>query len=477
MLAACQPEAPAADAGTGDAVQSVPYAPPGTPIELGIAGYAKVLCSAVYVSGRSLDEASRHSGLFFIEPSDRPGVSAIEHNETARAVSVSHGDSVTRTARYHGDQGCIIDQRSGPPGPFFTPVPVESRLPPADDMAWPMGDRTESLALAAGVDAELLQQAERAATEDPAGLTQAFLVMHEGQIVVEWYAPGVDRNTQLESWSMGKSLTATLAGILVQDGTLELDAPAPVPEWQEPGDPGDPRGEITLRQLLQMSSGLRFIAPRDPDYTPELGYPDHMFIYSGAIDAFAHSITRPPQFPPGTEGRYRNSDPLTVGYLVKRAAQQKGEEYLTFPQRILFDRIGIRRQVLETDPYGNFLLTGYDYGTARNWARLALLYLSDGVWLGERILPEGYVEFVSTPAPAWDEPVYGGFFWLNRTGEWSLPEDAFYMSGGGGQRVFVVPSLDLAVVRLGHFEGSGPGMEALDRALGLVWAAVDPARR
>ncbi len=457
-----------------EAAAAVPYAPPGTPIELGIAGYAKVLCSAVYVSGRNLDEASRHSGLFFIEPRDRAGVTAIEHDEAAMAVSVSHGDSVTRTARFHGDQGCIIDQRTGPPGPFFTPVPVVSSLAPAGDLPWPMGDLTSQLRLAAAVDAALLREAERAATEDPAALTQAFLVMHRGQIVVEWYAPGVDKDTQLESWSMGKSVTATLAGILIQDGTLDLDAPAPVPEWREPGDP---RGEITLRHLLQMSSGLRFIAPRDPDYTPELGYPDHMYIYSGAIDAFEHSVTRPLQFPPGTEGRYRNSDPLTVGYLVKLAAQARGEEYLTFPQRHLFDRIGIRRQVLETDPYGNFLLTGYDYGTARNWARLALLYLNDGVWMGERILPEGFAEFVSTPAPAWTEPEYGGFFWLNRTGEWSLPDDAYFMAGGGGQRVFVVPSLDLAVVRLGHFEGSGPGMEALDRALGLVWAAVDPSRR
>ena len=124
LLTACAPakRSPDTEAPTTEVVQSVPYAPPGTPVELGIAGYAKVLCSAVYVSGRDLDEASRHSGLFFIEPSDRPGVSAITHDETTRAVSVSHGDSVTRTARFHGDQGCIIDQRTGPSGPFFTPV-------------------------------------------------------------------------------------------------------------------------------------------------------------------------------------------------------------------------------------------------------------------------------------------------------------------------------------------------------------------
>ncbi len=139
----------------------------------------------------------------------------------------------------------------------------------------------------------------------------------------------------------------------------------------------------------------------------------------------------------------------------------------------MFDRIGIRKQVLEPDPYGNFLLTGYDYGTARNWARLGLLYLWDGVWLGERLLPEGWTEFVSTPAPAWDRPIYGGFFWLNRTGTWNLPSDAYFMAGGGGQRTFIVPSLDLVVVRLGHFRGSARAAPALNNALAQLVAAID----
>ncbi|MFQ5790748.1 MAG: serine hydrolase domain-containing protein, partial [Acidobacteriota bacterium] len=174
--------------------------------------------------------------------------------------------------------------------------------------------------------------------------------------------------------------------------------------------------------------------------------------------------SKPLQFPPNTEGRYRNSDPLTLGYIIKKTVTDRGEEYLTFPQRALFDRLGIRKQVLETDPYGNFLLTGYDYGTARNWARLGLLYLQDGVWEGERILPEGWVKFVSTPAPAWKEPVYGGLFWINGTGEWNLPKDAYFMAGGGGQRVFIVPSHDLVIVRMGHFRGDRAGMKALKAA-------------
>ncbi|HEX2445076.1 MAG TPA: serine hydrolase [Vicinamibacterales bacterium] len=281
---------------------------------------------------------------------------------------------------------------------------------------------------------------------------------------------GITKDTQLESWSMGKSITATLFALLVKDGTYTLEQPAPVAAWQSPDDP---RSKIRNIDLLRMSAGLRFIAGQDPDYTEDKGYPDHMFIYTGAVNAFDYSINRPPQFPPNTEGRYRNCDPLTIGYLIKQAVTRRGQEYLTWPQRALFDRIGIRRQVLETDPYGNFLLTGYDYGTARNWARLGLLYLQDGMWQGTRILPEGWSKFVSTPAPAWKRPIYGGFFWINGEGDWNLPRDAYYMAGAGGQSVFIVPSHQLVIVRMGHFRGAGPAArKATNEALRLAVEAV-----
>jgi CubicO group peptidase (beta-lactamase class C family) len=155
---------------------------------------------------------------------------------------------------------------------------------------------------------------------------------------------------------MGKSITATLIGLLIREGALSLDQPAPVPAWQAEGDP---RKAITVRNLLNMSSGLHFTAPRDPDYSEDKGYPDHMLIYTGAVDAFEFSYGKPLQFPPGTEGRYRNSDPLTLGYLVKGRDRAR-RRLPCLPQRALFDRIGIRKQS-STDPYGNFF-TGYDYG-------------------------------------------------------------------------------------------------------------------
>ena len=449
------------------------YVPEGSAVELGLAGFAKVMCSAVFVSGRDPGESARTSG-YFMMPRDALGaVSGPQVDRAAGQVSMTHGDSITRTAKFMGDQGCVL-LPEGRDAPFYEPVRVTSSLPPADSVPWPMGDVLADAPLPEGVDSLALAEAVDLAFSDPEAHTAAFAAVHRGRLIAERYAPGIDRNTQLESWSMGKSLTATLVGILIQQGAVALDDPAPVPAWRE--DPDDPRARIRIADLLRMSSGLRFIAPRDPDYGPDSGYPDHMYVYTGAIDVFDFSIHRPLQFEPNTEGRYRNSDPLVLGYLVRETVRAQGEEYLTFPQRVLFDLIGIRRQVLETDPHGNFLLTGYDYGTARNWARLGMLYLWDGVWQGRRILPEGFVDFVSSPAPAWSEPIYGGLFWLNGDGAWSLPRSAYFMAGGGGQRTFIVPSHDLVVVRLGHFAGAERGMTSLDDALARLMQAI-PAKR
>jgi CubicO group peptidase (beta-lactamase class C family) len=312
-------------------------------------------------------------------------------------------------------------------------------------------------------------------------MTAAFVVTYKGRIIGERYMEGLDKDTQLASWSMGKSLTATLMGTLIQQGVYELWEPARVDAWHE--DPDDPRAAIRIGDLMRMSSGLRFMAPQDPGYEGAFGYPDgyldHLYVYTGAIDAFEWVTTRPAQWPPNTVGRYRNSDPLSTNYLIRKGVEERlGQDYHTYPQRALFDKIGIRKMYLETDPYGNFLLQGYEFGTGRNWARLGMLYLQDGVWNGERILPEGYVEYASTLAPAWEadgRPIYGGaFFWINGTETFPVPKEAYYMAGAGGQYTIVIPSHQMVVARLGHYAGSRPGGQALRRALALLMEAVPP---
>jgi CubicO group peptidase (beta-lactamase class C family) len=443
----------------------VPYQSPTT---LGAASYAKVLCSGVFVSGRDPEEVKQNSAYFLMVEPDRkkPITAAIDRQAKRVRVTV---DNVTRTAGFYGDQGCVIHP-VGDDGVHFTPVPVRTTLPDASTQAWPMGDAPSKEPWPPGLDRARMQAAVDLAFADPAGLTAAMVVVHKGQIVGERYMPGITIDTQLESWSMGKSLTATLVGLEIKNGSFGLDDPAPVPDWRRPGDP---RGAIRVRDVMRMSSGLSFTGQDDRWMDPTWQYHDHFFIYAGAVNAFKYAIESPVEFAPNTVGRYRNSDPMTLGFLVRQAVEKRGEVYLTYPQRALFDKIGIRRQVLEPDPWGNFLLSGYDYGTARNWARLGLLYLRDGVWNGQRLLPDGFAKFVSTPAPAWAQPEYGGQFWINGTGRWNLPREAYFMSGAGGQHTFVVPSHDLVVVRMGHQRGSQVGSKLLNQSLAAVVAAIE----
>jgi CubicO group peptidase (beta-lactamase class C family) len=441
-------------------------------LEHQLAGFAKVLCSAVFVTGRSLAEAAEEDGHFVTPVEARAQARDTIVDRQRRSVSVVTPSGVTRTARYYGDQGCV----TLPPGADsvrFTPVAVRSALPDPASQPWPMGDVLPKGPLPPEIRADKLSAAVDSAFSPSGGLTAAFVVTYKGQLIAERYQDGLDHTTMLPGWSMGKSLTATLMGQLIHEKVFDLWQPAPVEAWQA-GD--DPRKAIRIADILRMSSGLRFPAPQDPDHDPANGYPDHLYVYTGAIDAQTWATTRPLQWPPNTVGRYRNSDPLTINHLVKKAVEARGEEYLSYPQRHLFDKLGIRRLRPEPDAFGGFLLQGYELGSGRDWARLGNLYLQMGRWNGEQILDSSFVDFVRTPAPAWSEPRYGGFFWLNRMNDFPIPPDAYYMAGAGGQSTIIIPTHDLVVVRIGHYKGAAVGGEALNRALTLLMDAVPKVR-
>jgi CubicO group peptidase (beta-lactamase class C family) len=454
---------------------ATPYVPPpGDPLEHHTSGYAKIMCSAVFITGLDPDFAQEHVGYFTGPYEARARVGKPVIDRANKAVHIAMPNGVTRTAKYLGSQGCVT-LPIGATDVSFTPVAVKSALPDPKTLDWPMGDRLPAAPPPPEIDAAKLQQAVDTAF-DPAGLTAAFVVTWKGRIVAERYGPGITPTTPLESWSMGKSLSATLMGVLVKQGVYELSQPAPIPEWQ---GPGDPRARIRIADILHMSSGLRIRAPQDPDFDPNGTYPDHLYLYTGTVDAFKYAATRPLQWPPDTVGRYRNTDPVLINYLIRLGLEKRDEPYHAFPQKALFDKIGIRNMVMETDPYGNFLTQGYELGSGRDWARLANLYLQDGMWNGERILPEGWVRFVSTLAPAWEadrRPIYGGFFWLNGDGSYPAPKDAYYMTGVGGQTTLIVPSHDLVVVRLGHYKGAGPGGRALRKAVAALMEIVPKTR-
>ncbi len=451
---------------------NTPYLPPpGDPLEHHTAGFAKIMCSAVFITGLDPDFAAENVGYFTSPYAERAKVGKPAIDRVTKAVHITLPSGVTRTAKYLGDQGCVT-LPAGRNSVNFTPIKVKSQLPDPSTQPWPMGDAMPKDPLPAGLDAAKVKQAVNAAFEPAAGMTAAFVVTWKGRLIGERYGAGITARTPLESWSMGKSLTATLMGVLIRQGVYHLSQPAPIPEWQ---GRGDPRAEIRIADILHMSSGLRIKAPQDPDYDPLGTYPDHLYLYTGSVNSFHYAATRPLQWPPGKVGRYHNTDPVLINYLVRLAVEKRREEYLSFPQRALFDKIGIRTMVMETDPYGNFLTQGYEFASGRDWARLGNLYLQDGVWKGERILPEGYVKFVSTLAPAWEadkRPIYGAFFWINGDGKFPVPQEAYYMAGAGGQTTLIIPSHDLVVVRLGHYKGSGPGSASFNKAVALLMEAV-----
>ena len=434
------------------------------------------LCAGLFVLGRDYqrppdvvvaDDIARFPG-FRWEDAFRYDVDWESQRVTVRAPGLP-----ARSAAYHGDQGCVIESPEEP-GVAFTPVDVEPRLPDPRTQDWPTGDVGARGPLPAGADAEALDSVMDWAMGPADRNTRALVVVWGGRIVAERYADGFGPHTPQISWSQGKSIAAALTGVLIEQGELELDDPAPVAEWR--AEPDDPRREIRIRDLLHMSSGLDFLnlGVRDPRSFTDAN--EHFRIYQDDVDVCRHAIEQPMDVPPDSLVRYRNSDPLTLTCIARRIVEARGQEWLTWPQRALFDRIGIRNAVLETDRHGNFIITGYDFMSAYDWTRFGLLHLWDGVWPGsgggERILPEGWSEFVSTPAPADPDRVYGGLWWVNDGGRFpDLPPDAYTAAGFMGQNTFVIPSLDMVVVRLGPSPGASN--RYLNRVIGGVIDALN----
>ena len=423
------------------------------------------LCSGLWVVGRvtkrTPEQVLAQDILPFRDFSWDPGF-AFNVDLTRHAVTVRGPGIAPRTAVYNGDQGCSILPR-GETDIHFKPIAVRPNLPDASTQPWPMGDANALADPNAGVNAALewgFQQTDQN--------TRAIVVVHRGKIAGERYAPGWTKDTPQISWSAGKSITAALVGIIVQRGQVKVDDVAPIKEWR---GKEDPRGEIRVRDLLRMSSGLDFanLGLNGPDsFTRDN---KHMRIYFDGLNVFEHAVNQPQEIAPNTQWRYRNSDPLALGRIVKDAVEAKGENYLTFPQRALFDKIGARNFVLETDAWGNFIMTGFDYGAARDWARFGLLHLWKGKWNGEQILPADWLEFISTPAPADKARGYGGLWWLNRGGQWKgVPEDAIRASGHMGQYTMVIPSRDAVIVRLGPSPRGSDGYftELVNRVLAAL---------
>src|SRR5207248_9899569 len=236
---------------------STPYVPPpGDPLELHAAGFAKIICSAVFVTGLAPDFAAENLGFFTAPYQERAKLEKPVIDRARKAVHVTLPNGITRTALYLGDQGCVT-LPAGKQALSFTPERVTSRLPDPATQPWPMGDVLPAGPPPSELDTARVRRAVDIAFEPAEALTAACVVTWKGRIVGERYGPGITARTPLESWSMGKSITATLMGILIRQGAYDLWQPAPVPQWRQPGDP---RARIRIADLPNMSSGLHIRA-------------------------------------------------------------------------------------------------------------------------------------------------------------------------------------------------------------------------
>jgi len=402
-------------------------------------GYtAKAVCSYHFLTGQDLESIMDELPSNPLVPYLRPQI-----DETKGEATVTlWGWSAKQKAILRPGLGCTLLAGNGP---FETraalappPEPLDSSQP------WPLGDAVtteKSPALEAVLDKWFQDP-------DPANprRTRAIIVVKDGQIIAERYGEGFSKDTLFQGWSMTKSVTNALLGILVQQGKLDIHAPAPVPEWQSSNDS---RKAITTDQLIRMSSGLEF----NEDYGDLTNGVTQMLYNQG--DMAAYAAAKPLAAAPDTIWNYSSGTANILSRIIRDTIGGEITDYWAFPQEALFHRIGVNSAIIEPDAFGTFVGSSYMYTTARDWARFGLLFAQDGVWNGERILPEGWVDYVRTPTPP-SLGEYGGMWCMNagqagkpETKEWpDMPDDIFYADGHDGQSVVIFPSQNIIIVRL-----------------------------
>lgn len=414
--------------------------------------HAIFMCNGLFTSNRSLDQLYDWELEFFRDPIGNPdgGAYNVDWDRQAVEIGASGGAVPVMRAAFREGIGCVIM----PPDQDLDDIErlPELTLPyPSGDPAripWPDGDLIDDTSVPSNIDQSALQAASNWAFDRQSDEQQtvSLLVVYKGQIIHERYADGFDMTTRTRTWSTAKSIASTLIGMLVDDGRLQLDDPLGfdwLPASRSPET--DPRNEITLRNVLQMSSGLETIDNRGLEYAIGSG----MSYWAGASSvegARSRGLIREP----GTYWDYENYDTLLGVYAMKLALGGE-REYAEFPRKALLDKLGMRNTLVSTDRFGDFVLSSQVYTNARDLARFGMLYLQNGVWNGERIISEDWINFVRTPAPATAEigNMYGGQWWLVPDNRDDVPANAYSTSGNRGQFTIVVPTHDLVIVRRG----------------------------
>ncbi len=413
--------------------------------EIALGSATKRLCSSVLVSGRTSEHV-------MAEELNNPALAAVTFSIDGDLVTSSQ-DGLTIQALYRPYIGCTLikDKDAGTLRAEFDANRFAA--PPASpDEHWPVGNQVELPTELEGVDLAAINLAVDIAFKDLEPdqniNTRAVIVIHKGRIIAEKYAAPFHADMPQLGWSMTKTVTGALTGMLVADGELNISAPAPVPEWQ--GD-NDPRAEITLNNLLQMSSGLQF----SEVYTAGSMSDVILMLYTIG-DTGAFTANKPLAHPPGTNFYY-SSGTTNIISRIQHDLFSDWHDYLNFPHQRLFQKLNMDSAVIEPDESGVYVGSSYMYATPRDWAKLGLLFLQKGEWAGEQILSPEWVEYSLTPATAPERGNYGNQIWLNAGAPGNpenravaaLPASMYYLSGFEGQNVVVLPDQELIVVRMG----------------------------
>ena len=433
---------------------------------------AVFMCNGLFTSNRTLEQIFEQELAFLNEPIGTARGGNYEVDYDRQGVVVGSGRNAPKMrAAFRTGIGCVIL----PPDQTLADVDQLPNLDlpyPDDDPAstpWPQGDLVTSTTLPPHVDAGALEAASDWAFDrvSPEQVTLSLLVLHRGNIIHERYAPGFDMGTRTRTWSTAKSIASTLIGMLVDQGRLSLDEPLGFPFLPESPDGDDPRSKITLRHVLNMSSGLETVDNRGLEYAIGSGL-SYWAGASSSIGARSRALIREP----GSNWDYENYDTLLAIYAMKQVLGE--EEYRKFPRAALLDKIGMQNTLVSTDRFGDFVLSSQVYTNARDLGRFGLLYLQNGVWNDERLVSREWIDFVRTPAPATTErgSFYGGQFWLVPDDRDDVPGDAYSTSGNRGQYTIMVPSHDLVIVR----RGLDYGRQGFDRwsLVHEVLKAFDP---
>ncbi len=411
-----------------------------------VAGYkAAFTCSGVFNAGRTPEQIAGDE-LHRIYSGYREAMAVLPDaviDEVNKRVSVTYVDGrPPRVARWRPYLGCAQLPTSADVGEVELPrahLRQNRRLP-------------APLPEALSEDQQVLGIVEAAFDRESYGVgteTTAVVIVKNGAVIAEKYRDGFDAETPQRTWSVAKSIAASIIGAAVEDGILTVSEPAGLAAWSADGDP---RSEITIENLLHMSSGLT--SPHAGNRTDD--------VYFGGGRVLDHAITNRLVAEPGDRWRYANNDTMAAVRAL-RERMNNDRKFLAYPFKEVLHPLGMDRTFLETDWNGDFILSSQVWTTARDLARLGLLYLNDGVWDGERILPEGWAAYVATPSPAQppreradgsQAPGYGAQFWLygDRHG---LPEGAYAARGNRGQYLMIVPDRDLLIVRRGFDDGGG----------------------